>query len=354
MSHAQPAATVLMPLFNGKTYLTQAVESILGQTFGDFELLVIDDGSTDDGPNIVKGYRDPRIRLLANDTNLGIAATLNRGIGLARGKYVARMDCDDISLPHRLEKQFAFMEAHPDVGVCGSRVRRIGAKKGIWKVKARDEAIKSRLLFENAMAHPSVMIRKSVLVENNLRYDPALRCSQDYAFWVDLSRHSRLANLEQVLVLYRVHASQISEAKKAEQRCAADGIRARQLRLLSKEPTLEDVTLHGNIATYELAGDRHFVDEAGVWLSRLRGLNAQSGYYGEPAFSEELADRWYKLCKKSSRLGLWIWKRYRSSDLAGIGAASAGRKAELLIASLFHGAFDRRLMRRDAGVQEPE
>lgn len=109
MSHAQPAATVLMPLFNGKAYLSQAMESILGQTFGDFELLVIDDGSTDDGPNIVKGYRDPRIRLLANDTNLGIAATLNRGIGLARGKYVARMDCDDISMPHRLEKQFAFM-----------------------------------------------------------------------------------------------------------------------------------------------------------------------------------------------------------------------------------------------------
>jgi glycosyltransferase involved in cell wall biosynthesis len=337
MSLAQPLVTVLMPLFNGKTYLSEAIESILGQTFGDFELLVIDDGSTDEGPNIVKGYRDQRIRLIANDENLGIAATLNRGIGLARGKYVARMDCDDISLPHRLEKQFAFMEAHPDVGVCGSRVRRIGAKKGLWKVKSRDEAIKSRLLFENAMAHPSVMIRKSVLVDHNLRYDPALRCSQDYAFWVDLSRLSRLANLEQVLVNYRVHASQISEARKAAQRSAADGIRALQLKRLAMDPTPEDVALHGNIATYELAGERHFVEEAGVWLSRLRRLNEEKGYYGEPAFSEELADRWYKLCKKSSRLGLWIWKRYRSSDLAGIGAVSAGRKAELLITSLFHG-----------------
>jgi glycosyltransferase involved in cell wall biosynthesis len=328
-----------MPLYNGEPYLREAIASILGQTFSEFELLVLDDGSTDDGPRIVKGYRDPRIRLLANDANLGIAATLNRGIRLAKGRYIARMDCDDVSMPDRLSKQFNFMEGNPPVGVCGSRVRRIGAKKGIWRVKAGDAAIRSRLLFENAMAHPSVMIRKSVLDGASLQYDPSLRCAQDYAFWVEIARHSRLANLEQVLVLYRVHATQISETKKAEQRSAADSVRALQLKNFGIEPNPEELALHGNLASYGLAGERHFAEKAAAWLSRLRGLNAKRGIYGEPEFSEELAERWYKLCKKSSRLGLWIWKQYHSSDLVDSGTASAGRRADLLIRSLFHEVF---------------
>jgi glycosyltransferase involved in cell wall biosynthesis len=339
MTLTQPAVTVLMPLYNGEPYLREAIESILCQTFREFELLVLDDASTDAGPCIVKRYRDPRIRLLSNDANLGIAATLNRGIGLANGRYIARMDCDDVSLPDRLRRQFDFLEGNPDVGVCGSRVRRIGAKRGIWKVKAGDAAIKSRLLFENAMAHPSVMIRKSVLDEKSLRYDPSLRCAQDYAFWVEIARYSRLANLEQVLVLYRVHASQISEAKKTEQRYAADRVRAHQLKSFGIEPSQEELALHGNIASYGLAGERHFAEKAAAWLSRLRGLNAKNGIYGEPEFSEELAERWYKLCKKSSRLGLWMWKRYHSSDLAGIGTMSAGRRMDLFIRSIFHEVF---------------
>jgi glycosyltransferase involved in cell wall biosynthesis len=339
MTLALPAVTVLMPLYNGEQYVREAIESILGQTFGEFELLVLDDGSTDSGPRLVKGYRDPRIRLHSNDANLGIAATLNRGISLATGRYIARMDCDDVSLPDRLRRQFDFLEGNPTVGVCGSRVRRIGAKRGLWKVKAGDAAIKSRLLFENAMAHPSVMIRKSLLDEKSLRYDPSLRCAQDYAFWVEIARHSRLANLEQVLVLYRVHASQISESKKAEQRTAADRVRACQLRSLGMDPSPEEVALHGNIASYGLAGERQFAVEAAAWLSRLRGLNAKSGIYGEPEFSEELSERWYKLCKKSSRLGLWMWKHYHSAELAGIGKMSAGRRADLFIRSLFHEVF---------------
>jgi glycosyltransferase involved in cell wall biosynthesis len=345
MSSISPAITVLMPVHNGERYLKEAVESILCQTFSDFEFLILDDGSTDSGMKVVKNYSDSRIRLEVNETNLGIAATLNRGIRLARGRYIARMDCDDISLPDRLRKQFDFLEAHPDVGVCGSRVRRIGAKRGFWKVKVRDEAIRSRLLFENAMAHPSVTIRKSVLIDHNLGYDPALRCAQDYAFWVDLARHSRLANLEQVLVLYRVHASQISEAKKSEQRSSADRVRELQLKKFAFEPTPKELELHGNIASYGLAGNRRFAEEAAAWLSRLRDLNAESGIYDEPYFSEELAERWYKLCRKSSSLGLWIWKRYLSSGVAGSRTVSAGRKAELLILSLFHEVFDRRLSR---------
>lgn len=346
MSTAQPAVTVLMPVYNGERYLGAAIESILGQTFPDFELLIIDDCSTDGGMRIVKGYGDPRIRLVANEANLGVAVTLNRGIRLARGRYIARMDCDDISLPHRLRKQFNFMEGNSEVGVCGSRVRRIGAKRGLWKVQTGDAAIKSRLLFENAMAHPSVMLRTSVLARHDLGYDPTFRCAQDYAFWVELARHSRLANLDEVLLLYRVHPSQISEAQGREQNVSATRVRELQLRNLGLEPTYEELTLHGAVSTYGNMGKRDFLVRAEQWLMRLHRANREKGIFSEPDFSAELAGRWCKICRKSSRLGLWVWKRFRASEVTGSAKVSSGKRADLLFWSVFHELYGKRI---DAG-----
>lgn len=346
MSSAQPTVTVLMPVYNGERYLGAAIESILEQTFRDFELLVFDDCSTDASVHIVQGYGDPRIRLVANQVNLGVAATLNRGIRLAHGRYIARMDCDDISLPDRLRKQFDFMEENPAIGVCGSRVRRIGAKRGLWKVQKGDAAIKSRLLFENAMAHPSVMLRTSVLADHNLGYDPTFRCAQDYAFWAELSRHSRLANLDEVLLLYRVHSSQISEAHSREQNVSADRVREYQLRNLGLEPTLEELALHGAVSTYAHTGQRDFVARAEQWLTRLRRVNQEKGIYSEPDFAAELAGRWCKICRKSSRLGLWVWNRFRASELTGVAKVSTGKRADLLFWSVFHELFGKRV---DAG-----
>ena len=118
-----PKVTVLMPVYNGEKYLKEAITSILLQTFDDFEFLIINDGSSDASVDIIQSFRDPRIRLVHNDTNIGLIATLNKGLKLAHGKYVARMDQDDISLPRRLEKQTYFMDNNPDVGVCGTWIK---------------------------------------------------------------------------------------------------------------------------------------------------------------------------------------------------------------------------------------
>jgi len=116
----QPQLTVLMPVYNGGPFLRSAIESILNQDFSDFDFLIIDDGSTDGSHEIAASYADPRIRLESNGRNLGLIATLNRGLDLARGTYVARMDADDIAFPDRLSKQLTFMEAHPEIGLCGT------------------------------------------------------------------------------------------------------------------------------------------------------------------------------------------------------------------------------------------
>jgi len=124
----EPKVTVLMPVYNGERYLNEAVDSILGQTFTDFEFLIIDDASTDKTPEILRSYDDPRIRVVTNEENLGLSKSLNKGLALARGEFIARMDADDVSYPYRLQVQHEFMTQHPGAGVIGSWAEYIDRK----------------------------------------------------------------------------------------------------------------------------------------------------------------------------------------------------------------------------------
>lgn len=213
----QPEVTVLMPVFNGAKHLREALESILNQTFTGFEYLIIDDGSADGSIDIVKSYNDPRIRLLCNEKNLKLAATLNRGLKEARGRYIARMDCDDICLPERLARQVEFMESNPECGLCGTNALGMdisGAKTyspfwGDTKVP-----IEWSLLWENPIAHPTVMIRKRVLQDFGLRYRNIP--SEDYDLWCRMLLRAKIARLPDVLLRYRFHPDSAFNASKKE------------------------------------------------------------------------------------------------------------------------------------------
>ncbi|NGP46765.1 glycosyltransferase family 2 protein [Bacillaceae bacterium SIJ1] len=154
--------TVLMPVYNGAKYLSEAIESILNQTYKEFDLLIINDGSTDNSEEIINRFSDDRIKYIANDKNIGLIRTLNKGICLVRSEYIARMDADDISLPMRLEKQIKFMDEHQDIAVSGTSVLVFNEKGTIGKsiVSKDSNEIKTRLLFHCALMHPSVIIRK--------------------------------------------------------------------------------------------------------------------------------------------------------------------------------------------------
>jgi glycosyltransferase involved in cell wall biosynthesis len=204
-----------MPLFNGERFVREALESILGQTFTDFEFLIIDDGSSDASVKIVESYDDPRIRLISNHENLGVTATLNRGIALARGEFIARMDCDDISLPTRLAEEVDYLDQNPGcamVAVMVVMTDEDGNDRGEWlddRKTSSHAAIYRFLPRANCIAHPGIMIRKSVL--SHYRYNDLQRVAQDYDLWLRMCADGLvIAKLAKPLLNYRVYASSVT------------------------------------------------------------------------------------------------------------------------------------------------
>jgi Glycosyl transferase family 2 len=208
-----PLVSVIMPVYNAQEYVGQAIESILGQTFTDFEFLIFNDGSGDDSRNIIKKYAasDARAILIDDIQNQGYVARLNAGIAMARGRYIARMDADDISLPERLARQVSFMEANPQVGVCGTWFKLFGQADGEIQHPVEHEDIKLGLLRHNSLGHPTVLARASLLREN--LYDPGFEPSEDYALWAKLSSITRLHNIPEVLLHYRWHQGNVTQTK---------------------------------------------------------------------------------------------------------------------------------------------
>lgn len=224
-----PKVTVLMSVYNGERYLNEAVDSILSQTFTDFEFLIIDDASTDRTPEILRGYDDPRIRIVTNEENLGLTKSLNKGLALARGEYIARMDADDISAPERLEKQVSFLERNTDIGVLGTNVQYVddfGNPLQILKWPSCDSLIKWRLCFMNPLAHPSILIRRKLLT-NIGGYNEEITFAQDYDLWGRLSLITQFGNHEEVLLHLRKTKENISFMKYNEQKMFSHNISKR-------------------------------------------------------------------------------------------------------------------------------
>lgn len=211
---SSPLVSVLMPVYNCDQYILESIESVLNQTFSDFELLIIDDCSTDNTFNIIQAIEDERIKLFQKPKNSGYTDSLNYGISIAKGKYVARMDGDDICLPTRFEKQVNFLDKNPEVILCGTAIQIIGTEKVLRHPLNHDE-IKVKLCFANSLYHPTLMGRIEVFKEHN--YDKKYEPAEDYELWTRLVFLGKLANLEEVLLKYRIHENQISEYKKSIQ-----------------------------------------------------------------------------------------------------------------------------------------
>jgi len=196
-----------MSVYNGERYLRESVESILNQTFKDFEFIIVNDGSTDTSRAILESYNDSRTFLLHNRENIGLTRSLNKGLAIAKGDYVARMDADDISMPVRFEKQVAFLKEHPEVGILGCNCVHIdsdGRRVGVRKTPTSAIQIRWASLLENPFAHPTVMIRRDVLARKGLKYDEALETTQDYDLWTRVLKCTYGANLGEALVQYRL------------------------------------------------------------------------------------------------------------------------------------------------------
>jgi hypothetical protein len=209
----RPLVSVVLPVYNGRQFLSQAIESILRQTFDDFELILVDDGSTDSTPRIIAEYtrQDRRVRALRQE-NGGLVAALNVGCSIARGPYLARMDADDVASPERLCKQVGFLDQQPQVGVLGAGIVVVAEDdRRLFSVSypRSDAAIRRALAAGNAFAHPAVMMRASIFHASG-GYRAAFSHAEDYDLWLRMSEHCALANLAEPLLRYRFHAAGVS------------------------------------------------------------------------------------------------------------------------------------------------
>ncbi|MBQ7986827.1 MAG: glycosyltransferase [Clostridia bacterium] len=212
-----PKISVIMPVYNGEKYLRETMDSILGQTFTDFEFIVLNDASKDSTEEIIKSYDDDRIVYLKNEQNLGVAGTLNRGLENAKGEYIARIDADDIALPKRFAKQIKYMEEHKNVGVLGSDIIIFG--EGLedkeYTFSHNKEEAKAGLFFKSSIAHPTVIIRSSVLKDHSLKYTEKYNGFEDFALWWNIAKYSDIEVLPECLVKYRQHSGQVTKKHKA-------------------------------------------------------------------------------------------------------------------------------------------
>lgn len=317
-----PKVTVFIPVYNREHYIGDAIESILAQTFSDFEILLVDDGSTDSSADKIRSFSDPRIRLVCNEENLGIPKTRNKGVELARGEYMAMLDSDDRAYPKRLEKQIAFLDNHPEYAQVGSWCRMMDAQGRILeKIKrqpALSDDIHAQFLFRCAMSNRSIMARTTILQEFGYRNDFP-RC-QDYELHVRLAKKFKLGNIPECLVYGRIHPQQITEQTSDLGDAKKHEIISGQLHELGVTFSQEDLEPHLTLSRMRKS---HFVPDADYlqwaqeWLERLQQANTQTHRYAEPAFSHALSKKWLQACWTArKKIGWAIGKYFFSSTLS--------------------------------------
>lgn len=210
MKKIKPFVTVLVSVYNAEIFLKEAINSVLNQTFKDFELLMIDDGSVDKSLKVIKSYEDKRIKIVIHKNNRGLIFSLNEGLKLSRGKYIVRMDSDDISLPTRILEQVDFMEKNRQVVACGAWAEAID-ENGVFMFKMKSPAgllLKYNFWKPTPLIHPSVIMRKSML--KGFRFSKTATMAEDYDLWLRLNRRHKLFNLSKFLIRYRIHRKSIS------------------------------------------------------------------------------------------------------------------------------------------------
>lgn len=209
-----PQVSIIMPVYNTAPFLREAMDSMLSQTFTDFELIVLNDCSPDNAEEVLNTYNDPRIVRYKGEKNVGLSNVLNIGIELARGKYIARMDSDDISMPNRLQVQVDYLESHLEIDLVSVGMELFGASEGVWKRERNPEKVKIEALFHSPILHASSVWRKDRFERNGLRFRQEMVPAEDYDLWTRaLVKGLVLVNLPEVLYRYRLHPSQATLQK---------------------------------------------------------------------------------------------------------------------------------------------
>lgn len=281
-----PKISVLLPVYNCELYIKETIDSVLNQTFADFELIVIDDCSTDQTVSVIKEFSDTRIRLIEKQVNSGLINSLNLGISIAKGEYIARMDGDDICLPERFAKQVAFLDKNPNIILCGTAYQTFGAIEKVIRHPLSHKKIAAQLCVHSVFGHPTVMGKKAIFEQHN--YNDDFKNVEDYELWSRLIFEGEVANLDEILLFYRVHENQVSTIHNDVQQQRSIDIR---LSLFKK--TGYDVILFSDTFVKKMLylGSYFTVAEFSLflkWLKEISALNQTTKVYAAPEFENVL------------------------------------------------------------------
>lgn len=304
-----PKVSVIMPMYNAETHVCQAIESILNQSYIDFDFLIVNDASTDKSLALATSYakKDKRIKIINLKNNGGIANALNTALELTTSDYIIRMDADDVSLPFRIEKQLRFMEENLNFGISGCWVKTLHKYKRnsqIWKVPLDHDCIKSALLFNSALFHPTVIFRKEI-VTSRYFYDPTYVPAEDYELWSRLASEVRFANLPEILVHYRVHEQSISKTAMSKQIAQANRVRLQLLNSLGVYPTDQQLKLHLAICNWDKAYLLENKDSYELWMKKIACANASTLYSSDQSMQELMRD--YKMILEQLDSGYLVY-----------------------------------------------
>lgn len=326
----QTIISVVMSVYNGELFLKDAIESILNQSYQNFEFIIINDGSSDSSLSIIKSYNDSRIKLVENERNMGLIYSLNKAFSIASGKYIARMDSDDIAHSDRLKLQIEFLENNPSVGLVGSDYISFSDKhsKLIREPKSHG-VIKTFLLFSATMCHPTVMLRKQILDDTRSRYNPEFKHVEDYELWTKLILHTQFANLPTPLLKYRDHQSQVSHKHKVIQTENGDIVRENYLKSLGFSYSPSQLSIHQLIASNQKIESFVILNSIESWLLQLTKHNEVSKVILHEDFQKAILKIW-KDCCGNTNLGLKAYFKYLNSDLTKALNASLMPEFKLL------------------------
>lgn len=315
-----------MPVYNGALYLRESIDSVLRQTFTNFEFIIIDDGSTDKTQEIVESYSDLRIKLVKNSKNLGIVDSLNIGLVKATGEYVIRVDADDICVRTRFEKQVKFMDGHPTVGVCGSAIRIFSRIPviGMTIVKpVSHREIVSEMLFRNVIQHPTVILRKNLFQKYKLRYRSLYPHAEDYDLWSRAGRLFDLANLREALLYYRYHSKSIGATSNIVQQANVRQVRQEYWKSLGIKLDPDEIALLHSVCDLSVAPiDEFTAAKVGAALLSFQSQVNKKNLFPPKFISKHTSKQWYAFCAKLSTLGLVAWRLYWQSPLSKAAALS--------------------------------
>lgn len=300
-----PTLSILMPVYKTATYLQEAIDSMLSQSFSDFELIVLDDCSPDNAEEILDRYDDPRIVRYIGTQNHGLAHVLNIGMDMARGKYVARMDSDDISLPERFETQIYYLESHPDVDLCSCGMKLFGAKDGTWVRESDPEMVKITALFFSPILHASSVWRKDSFDRCSLRFKQEMVPAEDYDLWCRALVHGlRMVNLPDCLYLYRIRPDQATENT---ERTSSKEIDVRKDFLHSVFPSATAADIDSFSKLNALVDPERFK----TLSSCLLATNRQTAFFDEGKLSAQLEKRRQALASQSLQQK-FSWRVFRT------------------------------------------